>query len=207
MWMEPARSELTRAKAHECAVLVLPRSWLRSTNKGRYWPLAWRSGQLAVSGLRGGHSIGGSREHQEVCARNLVVGVSLPEPPIAPTVDANRIPRFFGFALLCYSTRGPSEPRVRSRNSFGLLHWMIGTSPGSGPRSDWRKGLRGAAPKRHDQGKVDHAHGSRWEANSFAERDNGEILECCVDDQCFVRGLGILGEKQARGLNTRHSSF
>jgi hypothetical protein len=33
----------------------------------------------------------------------------------------------------------------------------------------------------------------KWVAIGLTERDNGQILDCCVDDQSFARRVGILG--------------
>jgi hypothetical protein len=88
----------------------------------------------------------------------------------------------------------PCHPTEAGPRSGGSIHGQFSPSDigRSGPERDWRRGRGGAAPKGDERDEIGRAFRGVWGAIGLAERDKGQVLNCCVDDQCFVRGIGIL---------------
>jgi hypothetical protein len=53
----------------------------------------------------------------------------------------------------------------------------------------------GVSPKGDERGEVGGAYERRG-AIGLAERDDRQVLDCCVDDQSFACGVGILSESR-----------
>jgi hypothetical protein len=46
-----------------------------------------------------------------------------------------------------------------------------------------------------------------WSVIGVAEKDNGQVLDCCFDNQCFACGVGILGESRGKYLDAWDTGF
>jgi hypothetical protein len=63
-------------------------------------------------------------------------------------------------------------------------------------RTQLRLGERGM-----NEAKLILQTGTMWSGIGVAEKDNGRVLDCCVHNQSFERGVGILSESRGKCLN------
>jgi hypothetical protein len=91
---------------------------------------------------------------------------------------------------------GPITEKCRGR------HWILAASLGSGDRKLLEERTQlGLGERGMNEGESFVQTGSVWIGIGIAEKKNGQVLDCCVDNQCFACGRGILGESRGKCLN------